>query len=60
MKASKLRELTDDELTKKVDDYKGELFNLRFQLATGHLDNPHENQRSEKGYRQGENRTERT
>ena len=40
VKASKLRELTDDELTKKVDDYKGELFNLRFQRATGHLDNP--------------------
>ncbi|NLU50813.1 MAG: 50S ribosomal protein L29 [Syntrophomonadaceae bacterium] len=40
MKARKLRELTDDELKKKVGDYKGELFNLRFQLATGQLDNP--------------------
>lgn len=40
MKARKMRELTDDELNKKVSDYKDELFNLRFQLATGQLDNP--------------------
>lgn len=40
MKAKKMRELTDQELLKKVDDYKEELFNLRFQLATGQLDNP--------------------
>ncbi|MGI5921934.1 MAG: 50S ribosomal protein L29 [Syntrophomonadaceae bacterium] len=40
MKANKIRELTDEELTKKVIDYKEELFNLRFQLATGQLDNP--------------------
>lgn len=40
VKANKLRELTDDELNKKVLDYKEELFNLRFQLATGQLDNP--------------------
>jgi large subunit ribosomal protein L29 len=40
VKANKIRELTDEELTKKVIDYKEELFNLRFQLATGQLDNP--------------------
>ncbi len=40
MKAIKLRELTDEELNKKVRDYKEELFNLRFQSATGQLDNP--------------------
>jgi len=40
VKAVKLRELTDEELNKKVRDYKEELFNLRFQLATGQLDNP--------------------
>ncbi len=40
VKAEKIRELTDEELVKKVSDYKGELFNLRFQLATGQLDNP--------------------
>lgn len=28
------------EINKKVSDYKEELFNLRFQLATGQLDNP--------------------
>ena len=40
MKASKLRELTDEELSKRANDFKEELFNLRFQLATGQLDNP--------------------
>ena len=40
MKAKKIRELTDEELTKKVSDYKEELFNLRFQQVTGQLDNP--------------------
>ena len=40
MKAIKLRELTDEELNKKGRDYKEELFNLRYQLATCQLDNP--------------------
>ena len=40
MKADKIRELTDEELVRKVSDYKEELFNLRFQIATGQLDNP--------------------
>jgi len=40
MKASKLRDMTNDELQVKVSDLKNELFNLRFQLATGQLDNP--------------------
>jgi len=40
MKADKLRELTVDELERKVDDLKEELFNLRFQMATGQLENP--------------------
>jgi large subunit ribosomal protein L29 len=40
VKTKKARELTDEELIQKVSDYKGELFNLRFQLATGQLDNP--------------------
>lgn len=40
MKADKIRELTDEELVRKVSDYKEELFNLRFQVATGQLDNP--------------------
>ncbi|MCG0277412.1 MAG: 50S ribosomal protein L29 [Thermanaeromonas sp.] len=40
MKAKELRELTDEELKRKVEDWKQELFNLRFQQATGQLDNP--------------------
>lgn len=40
MKAEKLRELSGPELNKKVLDLKEELFNLRFQMATGQLDNP--------------------
>jgi large subunit ribosomal protein L29 len=40
VKVEKIRELTDEELVRKVSDYKEELFNLRFQIATGQLDNP--------------------
>ena len=34
-----LRELTDDEWTDKLRESKEELFNLRFQMATGQLPN---------------------
>ncbi|MFC4942719.1 50S ribosomal protein L29 [Pseudonocardia sp. GCM10023141] len=37
--AAELRELTDEELTLRVREAKEELFNLRFQMATGQLDN---------------------
>ena len=37
--AGELRELTDDELTDKLREHKEELFNLRFQNATGQLAN---------------------
>lgn len=40
MKADILRDLSDEELNKKVLDLKEELFNLRFQMATGQLENP--------------------
>jgi large subunit ribosomal protein L29 len=40
VKAEKYRDLTDDELVQKLKDTKEELFNLRFQLATGQLSNP--------------------
>ena len=40
MKAAEIRELTADELNSKLADLKAELFNLRFQLAINHLDNP--------------------
>lgn len=34
----KVKEMTQLELQDKLKDLKEELFNLRFQLATGHLD----------------------
>ena len=37
--AGELRELTDEELTDRLRKSKEELFNLRFQMATGQLDN---------------------
>ncbi|AWW26727.1 50S ribosomal protein L29 [Acetobacterium carbinolicum] len=40
MKPSELRELTTLELEAKLGDLKEELFNLRFQHATGQLENP--------------------
>ena len=39
-KAAELRDLPADELHSRIDAAKEELFNLRFQLATGQLDNP--------------------
>jgi large subunit ribosomal protein L29 len=40
MKPNELRNLTTAEIEQKVSSLKEELFNLRFQLATGQLDNP--------------------
>jgi large subunit ribosomal protein L29 len=37
--ASLLRELTDEELVLRLRESKEELFNLRFQMATGQLSN---------------------
>jgi large subunit ribosomal protein L29 len=37
--ASELRELNDAELANRLREFKEELFNLRFQNATGQLDN---------------------
>jgi large subunit ribosomal protein L29 len=39
VKAKELRDMTVEELQKKMNDTKDELFRLRFQLATGQLDN---------------------
>lgn len=39
MRASEVRELSDAELAKKLDEGRAELFNLRFQMATSQLDN---------------------
>jgi large subunit ribosomal protein L29 len=40
MKASELRGLTTEEIKNRIEQLKDELFNLRFQLATGQLENP--------------------
>lgn len=39
MKAEELRELSEEELREKEKETKQELFNLRFQKATGQLGN---------------------
>jgi large subunit ribosomal protein L29 len=39
MKANEVREMTAEELNKKLDDLKVELFNLRFQHAVNQLEN---------------------
>jgi large subunit ribosomal protein L29 len=39
-RVAELRDLGDEELMERLDANKEELFNLRFQLATGQLDNP--------------------
>ncbi len=39
MKAKELQAMNKNELETKVADLKAELFNLRFQLATGQLQN---------------------
>ena len=40
MKAQEVHNLTNEELAKKLDDLKEELFLLRFRHATGQLENP--------------------
>jgi len=40
MKANKFRDMTDDALAAQEKELKSELFNLRFQSATGQLSNP--------------------
>jgi large subunit ribosomal protein L29 len=39
MKAKEIRDLTTSEIESNVKELKEELFNLRFQLATGQLEN---------------------
>lgn len=40
MKVKDIRDMSDGELNQKLASLKEELFNLRFQLATGQLENP--------------------
>jgi large subunit ribosomal protein L29 len=39
MKASEIRELSPEEVRRKIEDLKSELFNLRFQHGVGQLEN---------------------
>lgn len=39
MKAKEIDNFSTTEINTKIDELKGELFNLRFQLATGQLEN---------------------
>jgi large subunit ribosomal protein L29 len=39
VKAKEIREFPEDELLSRIESHKEELFNLRFQFATGQLDN---------------------
>ncbi len=40
MKINEIRDLSTAELEEKLQDYKKELFNLRFQKAVNQLENP--------------------
>jgi len=40
MKVKDIRDMNEAELLQKIEDLKGELFNLRFRLVTGQLENP--------------------
>ena len=40
VKNNEIRDLTNEQITKKIQEYKEELFNLRFNQATGNLENP--------------------
>lgn len=40
MKVKDIRDMSESELNQKIAGLKEELFNLRFQLATGQLENP--------------------
>ncbi len=48
MKARDLRELSNDELMQRVQEWKRKLLNLRFQLASGQLTNTAEIKKTKK------------
>lgn len=41
MKAEEIRKLSTEEINKKIEENKSELFNLRFAAATGSIEKPH-------------------
>ena len=40
MRSKEVKEMTNEELVAKLAELKSELFNLRFRLASGQLENP--------------------
>lgn len=48
MKAREIREMNLDEMLRKADDLKEELFNLRFQHEIGQLENPQKMKQTQK------------
>ena len=40
MTNKEIRDLTNEQIVKKIEEYKEELFNLRFSQATGNLEKP--------------------
>ena len=40
MTNKEIRDLTNEQIVKKIEEYKEELFNLRFNQATGNLEKP--------------------
>ena len=40
MKINEIRELTTEQIINKIEEFKEELFNLRFSQATGNLEKP--------------------
>jgi large subunit ribosomal protein L29 len=41
MKVKEIRDLTTEDIIKKIEESKEELFNLRFKQANGSLEKPH-------------------
>ncbi len=41
MKIDEIRKLTTEEIGKKLEEIKNELFNLKFAAATGNIEKPH-------------------
>ncbi len=41
MKTEEIRKLSTEEINKKIEELKAELFNLRFAAATGSIEKPH-------------------
>lgn len=48
MKASEIREMNIEEMQRKVNDLKEELFNLQFQHEIGQLENPNKMKQTRK------------